>query len=792
MTFLYLTIAWWLGIFASNTLNPDPLGWWGWLGLGVTALLMAFFSRTRPGVALPLACIGMALCGLGRYQMALPNLDGSHIAFYNDLGEITLTGLVVDEPDIRDKAVYLTLEVATVDVGGGPRPVQGQLLVQMPRFPIMAYGTELQLTGELETPPSREEFDYRDYLARQNIYSIMSRPEHTILAEQQGHPLRHLLLRYKERAQTSLLQLLPDPEVGLLSGIVLGTQHSLAPEVDEAFRTTGITHIVVISGFNIAIITALFIQLGDPLFGKKLSAWVAIAGIVMYTILVGADPSVVRAAVMGVAYVVGQRVLGRPNAALGSLFLAGFTMTLYNPQYLWSVGFQLSFGATLSLMLYATPLTQWVRRKLQQRFTRPAAEQLVGLLSEAVLVTMAAQVITLPLTMYYFQRVSLISLVANALILPVQPAVMVWGGLVTMVGMVVAPVGELLAYLVYPALWYTIRLAQLLAAVPYAAVDVPYSGLALCLTYGVTAGWTWYGYLEGEQKIAVQKLFGRHWSQTASAGVSCVALFLSWHWYSSLPDGRLHVLFFDVGQGDAIFIQTPSGRQILIDGGFYPTVLYDHLGRQMPLGDDTLDLVIATHPDGDHVTGLPGVLERYEVGQVWVSTAAYGESDTYDAFLQQAELTQTPIYTPTAGEQLVLGDGVTLEVVYPGGGRDGENRNNNSVSVRLVYGDFSLLLTGDAEVEAEQAMLKNGQPLQALVLKAGHHGANNASSEPFLAAVRPEIVVVSAGADNRYGHPAPEVLARVQAAGATVLRTDELGTIEVVTDGSQMWWWAHR
>jgi competence protein ComEC len=212
----------------------------------------------------------------------------------------------------------------------------------------------------------------------------------------------------------------------------------------------------------------------------------------------------------------------------------------------------------------------------------------------------------------------------------------------------------------------------------------------------------------------------------------------------------------------------------------------------MPFWDRTLDLTIATHADEDHVGGLTAVFERYQVERLLTNGLTDDSATAYNLVLEAAGAAGTEVHPAVAGEVFDLGDGVRLEVLHPGSDPlNSDNRNDHSVSVRLVYGHFTLLLTGDAEVEGEQAILQRDLPMEALVFKAGHHGANNASNDFFLAAVQPQYIVVSAGAGNRFGHPAEEMLQRASAIGATVLRTDERGTIEVRTDGRQMWWQAY-
>ena len=535
---------------------------------------------------------------------------------------------------------------------------------------------------------------------------------------------------------------------------------------------------------------AILVRLAEPFLSRRGSVVFALVGISLYTVLVGADASVVRAALMGSIYLIANRWLGRPNFAFASLFLAGFVMTMIRPFTLWDVGFQLSFAATLSLMLYADPLTQWVRRGLERWLEREWVEKVMGVLSEAVILTIAAQILTLPLMIGYFGQLSLISLLANALILPVQPAVMIWGGLATLTGLVLPAVGQLFAWVAWLFLGYTVWMVRLFAAVPGAAIPLSVSATGVVAIFGAIGALTWLGKQPPEQRSRIFAAVRQNISQRLAVGASGVTAVLVLSWGMSQPDGQLHIVFMNVGQGDATFIQTPSGRQILVDGGLYPSVLNDQLGRQMPFWDKEIDMLVATHPDADHVSGLVGVFDRYRVNQLITNGQSFGESPIYDEVLTAAENQEAEIRPVQAGEIIQIEDGLRLEVVHPGPALIEENRNENSVSMRLVYGEFTFLFTGDAEEMGEAEMLAAERPLTALVFKAGHHGSNSSSSLPFLQAVQPQIIIVSAGVDNRFGHPAPEMLERAAAVRAVVLRTDELGSITVNTDGTTMSWQA--
>ena len=268
-------------------------------------------------------------------------------------------------------------------------------------------------------------------------------------------------------------------------------------------------------------------------------------------------------------------------------------------------------------------------------------------------------------------------------------------------------------------------------------------------------------------------------------GILALAAVVVWLALRGLPDGRLHVYFLDVGQGDAILVQAPDGRQMLIDGGPSPTALLNELGDVLPFWDRSLDLVVLTHPDGDHITGLIPLLDRYRVGQV----LDVRQSDTAPEavpWLEELAALSVPRTLAQRGMRLPVG-GLSVTALHPSSTQltgTASDDNNNAVVLRLDYGQTSLILTGDAESEAEADMIAAGLPLHADVLKIGHHGSNGASSPAFIAAVAPRLAVIPVGADNKFSHPHPAVLERLK--GVEVLRTDQNGRIEVVSDGRRL------
>jgi competence protein ComEC len=784
MTLIYLAVAWLAGIVLAKVFDPP------WQALPLLALAafigLLLWRDDAPGknhVRLGALCALMLALGAGRFLLAVPRFDEMSLATYNDVGWVTFEGVVVGEPDEREQYTNLHVQAKQLTLSDGvEREIEGLALVKAGRYPPRRYGDHVRVEGLLETPPVFEGFSYRDYLARQGIHSLIRRAQVTLLAENQANPLRYYLFAFKRYAQSTIARILPEPQAALLTGILLGLETGIPADLMDDFATTGTTHIIVISGFNITIIAGIFSGIARRLFGQRRAIWIAVAGVVVYTILVGASAAVMRAALMGLLYLFGRH-LGRAVFAPASLAAAAIAMTLHDPSALWDVGFQLSFAATVGLVVYTEPLEQVFERALARVTSAESARRIVGLVSEALIVTLAAQLTTTVLLLHYFGRLSLVTLLTNFLILPAQPWVMICGGVAMLLGLLLQPVGQVVGWVAWIFLTYTIEMVRLTAQVPFASVPVRMDGWMVFAYYVLLGGLTWWLAQPRERRSELWARFSSRLEAKALVSFAAILLVLASFAWRGLPDGRLHVTFFDVGQGDAIFIQTPSGRQILIDGGPSETALLAQLGRQMPFWDRTLDVMALTHPESDHVTGLVGVLERYRVDMVIFREMEH-ESEVYAHWLRLLEAEGATVYRGEAGLRMALDTGLEMLLLHPGAELRGE-ANNDSLVARLTYGHVSVLLPGDIEAEVEQQLAAGGVSLASMVLKAAHHGSCGSTTEEFLGAVAPEVVVISVGAENRFGHPCAEVLERL--GDLPTYRTDERGAIEIISDGTQVW-----
>ncbi len=797
-------IAWLFGIAAAVAL-PVPFGMWGlvacvaWLGVG--GYRWHAWRRARPADVLfrihplrdrrLLALVLVAAFGSGaaRTAWARPTFDADDLAMYNDLGErVRVEGWVAAYPEREGTRQRLRIAAEAIILPNGERrPVQGHFIVSLGRYPAYQYGDRLAVRGILETPPTFDDFDYRAYLARKGVYSLVRRASATLLEHGHGRRFYHLLYAVRDRASATLNAITPEPHAALLNGILLGIESGIPDDLMEAFNRTGTTHIIVISGFNISIIAGLFLVLGRRLVGERRATWLAVGGVALYALLVGADAAVSRAALMGILYVVALH-LGRRSLALNSLAASALVMTLANPFTLYDLGFQLSALATLALILFVPALTAWVEHRLAWLGARRAT--LMALLNDALIVTFAAQLLTTPLIVSVFGRLSLVSLLTNLLILPVQAWVMLGGGAALLAGLVWLPLGRLLAWIPWLGLTWTFAMVEWTARLPFASVDVGGFGTRSLLGYYVGLALVWGYATQPPWRERVRMLWQTYVARWQTVGLAVLIVFAALPWLAAqhAPDGRLHLYVLDVGQGDALLIITPDGKQLLIDGGADPQVLLARVGTHLPPWDRTLDMLVLTHADADHLGGLPGVLERYEVNLVLQPGLADGTA-LWEAWETALAAEQAQLVEARRGQQFDLGAGVWLDVLGPPRPYVQSDRleNDNSVVMRLRYGRFCALLTGDIEAPAEAEMVRSGVLTPCGLLKVAHHGSASSTTRPFLDVVRPRFAVVSVGADNRYGHPDNVVLGRLRDAGVRVWRTDEDGTVHAATDGRMLW-----
>jgi competence protein ComEC len=372
---------------------------------------------------------------------------------------------------------------------------------------------------------------------------------------------------------------------------------------------------VYICGYNIVILIGIFSTITVGLVGRRRAFYVIVIGLVVYAIMVGGSASVVRATIMGILLLWADH-LGRPYAAPNALFASGMVMTFFDPNTLFDVGFQLSFMATLGLMVYAKSFARSTHAFLARLFNRDWARQVVDILNDALLVTLAAQVTTLPLLMYYFRQISTVALIVNPLVLPAQSGVMTFGLFALTAGLLSIPLGQIAAWTVWPFLTWTLGIIELFAQVPFAAIPLDYvPPLFIAAYYAGLIGLTWYFKQPKEQGPMMLKKLITPRRAIFAGGLILLLLAAVFSWRS---DNRLHVYVLGA-DGHPVLVQTPEGKQILIGGSNSPSGLLSALGQVLPFWDRDIDLLIVPQASADQLNGLSAVLDRFTINQIMMA-----------------------------------------------------------------------------------------------------------------------------------------------------------------------------
>ena len=761
MPLVYLALAFAAGIAVASLLVLPMAVWLWWLLLPIGLFLV---WRRDPALRRMHLCLLVFLLAALRYTAALPYFDDHSLATYNDHGPLLLVGAVTDYPDVRDRATNLRFAVTRIRIENVWRDVSGTALLQAPPATDARYGDQLQVFGEPTTPFESEDFSYKDYLARQGIHSVVRvYGSVKILAREQGNPFYAALYAFRDRALATVYAILPDPAASLLAGILLGVDSGIPRAVSDAFSATNTAHIIAISGFNISIIAGMLAALARRVLREGRATLVVILGLIAYTLLVGAGASVVRAAIMGSLSVIALHY-HRQNDALNALSASALLMLALNPFTLYDLGFQLSFLATLGLILYATPLSAAFENFFARFTSSERAKPIVGALSDSFIVTLAAQITTTPLIVFAFHRLSLVGLLTNLVILPAQPAVMIWGGLAALLAMIVPPVGQVIAWIAWAFLEFTIVVVQATARLPLAAIEVGHFDVLILALY--------YALLFGATRIDWRALRERVSLRPALAlGVALVIGMWTWNLALTAPDGKTHVLFLD---GGTTIVQSPRGARVVIDGGAQPSAVLSALGQRMPFWGRTIDLLVLTDAGDDHLAALVTVLERCDVRQIVQVNAPAKPTAAY--FKWRDLITQKRVASTQAqaGLQILLDQGVLLEVLQS----PEEANEKQSAIARLRVGGIAFLFADSASAEDQSALLASDTDIASAVLITPRK-----ISAEFFDAVSPQFAIVFAGSRAR-GKPSGELLTALSR--ATVLQTDERGTVEMIVDAQTL------
>lgn len=732
-----------------------------------------------------MALAAVAALGAARWAVFDRGYQANPLHALEAEGYVDLTGRLYRSPGRELDRDVLFIDVRTIGVGGEERPVRGRLRLNVPfvrearrRIDLLA-GDLVRASVRLSSGGSFRNFgafSYERYLQTLRVHRRASTKTPLLVGRDSPAPpgsVRARISRIRRGIQAILERRFPAPDGkdispsgAVLEALLLGEDGRLDEPTVENLQETGLYHLFAISGGHIAIINLLLFSLFRLVRMSRRASSLALAVfLVFYTALVEGSPSVLRATLMTVAFL-GGRLLWKDVHVLNMIAASAFALLLANPASLFDVGFQLTYAATLTIVLFTPPLLERLPR-LPLKITELAALSVTAALGAA------------PIVARNFNRVAISSLLLN---FPAIPLV----GLVMGLGYAFLPFAAALpGAAALPAAGLRM-LVLVFAAVSHSLDAFPF----LSFRVPTPPAGVFWGYYLALGLCLVRPRFRLQRPACAGAALALAALLAVPAFRRSSPELRVTVI--DVGQGESILIEFPGRRTMLIDGGGLPASRFD-VGERVvsPVlwrkGLTRVDRLVLTHPHPDHLAGLVAVARNFRIGEFWEGPPA-PEEGLYAELLRVLPRGAARGRVGR-GSRLDLGP-VSIEVLHPpflgAGAGPVPAANENSLVLRVTMAGTSFLFMGDAGPETERALLESGLDLNSDVLKCGHHGSAASTSAEFLGAVRPRLVLVSAGEANTYGFPSPALLTRCRDAGAPVLRTDLDGAIEIRADGRRL------
>ena len=718
--------------------------------------------------------------------------------------KITLTASVDEAPAHYPDHTVLILNAETVEESGVRYPASGKLRLSVSdRLDIpAAYGDRLKFPLTPRAPRGFVNFggwDYRLYLERHHISATasLSRPDGVLVQPgTRGNSLLRKVYAWRQLILEKAVETLHDEPRAIFLAMVIGESGYLTGAVRDAFMASGTTHILSISGSHLALVfllvfhinrffllrlpSRLLLRLGSLILPSNLSMILASPPVLLYGLLAGNQVATNRCMLM-ILFFLTARLLNREQPLYHSLAFSALFILLSDPLAVFDISFQLSFGSVLSIAVLLgrkeppEDLTAAPTKKTQPSL--PA--RLYGEIKSVLAVSLATMIGLSPVVAYYFNQFNWAGLIANMVIIPLAGFVLVPVALIASFLSLLTNSPHLLLGDINQFLFSAFyKITQGFASLPLAEIHLPSPSLPSVLIFLAISLYIFLFRPGKVPKIAMIILL----------------LLISVLWF--LPPlrtthrGELQATFLDVGQGDSALIELPDGKTILVDGGMLRHEF--DLGRSVVApylwnrGVRKIDVVVATHPQADHIGGLVYLLKTFPVGEVWTNGTAK-ESQIAESFNKTAKEKNILTRVVKAGDHFLWG-GADIQVVNPypdeiEKARSGARENNDGIVIQVRFIDQSVLLTADIENEAEKNVSRDYPRLKSTLLKVPHHGSKGSALPEFLDLVSPEIAVISVGSHNPYHHPNPETIALYQSKKITIYRTDRDGAIQYRTNG---------
>jgi len=651
-------------------------------------------------------------------------------------------------------------------------------------------GDIIKTSGNFEkgdTSRNYKGFNYRKYLKTKKIYGIIYSDKSIFICNKIN--INTLIEQLRLNFSNKIDELYNKNYNDFLKGILVGNSNNIDEKIKNNFQNSNISHILAISGLHISyVILGLNFILNKIIKNKKVRNYFIIIFLILFIFFTGFSPSCIRAVIMSSMIILAFNFNRKSNFYL-NFITAFFIIILINPFFIHSVGMWLSFMGTLGIVVFHKVLFKICKFKLRKMKYKKLHLKIINI----ILLSVSAQILILPIMIYNFNTFSLTFMISNFFISFFIPLILCLGYISVFISFLNFPFIKIIIYIEEFLIFIVFKIAEICSNLPFSKIYIITPNILCFFIYYFFILLIIYLFKRRKKlffKIIllknVKKIFFKYFKKYFK-----ILIIISLIIFINPINKNLEIYFVDVGQGDCTVIYTPSGKNIIIDGGEGNTDKYDY-GEKVVLPYlldrkiRKIDYMIISHADSDHIGGCFAILENLKVEKIILGLQSK-ESDQLKDLIKIAKEKKIEIKVVKSGDKLKIEKEVYIDILWPIEGEMVQENplNNNSLVCKLIYKNFSMLFTGDIEKESEEKIVqfyKNTNKLNSNILKIAHHGSKTSSSPTFIEKVKPQIALIGVSKNNKFGHPNNGVIERLKSRNIKIYRTDKNGEIDIKVD----------
>lgn len=677
---------------------------------------------------------------------------------YSKISDMPIKEMVTITSDIQEKEYE---KVCTAKIVKSNKKILINIKMSQ-NIPSIKYGDSLYIEGEFKQPEEARNYkgyNYKQYLKTKKIIGTVELEKVKILKSSNGSFIHNIQKYIRDTINGTLT----DEEGNLLLAILLGDKDKLSEDIQESFKTSNLSHMLAVSGAHVSyIILGLTYVLQNSIIGKKIGKKngkiVCIIFLLAFMAITNFTPSVTRACIMAVLTLFSS-IIYRKSDVYTNISVAALITLIFNPYSLLDLGFQLSYGGTIGIIIFI--------KRIQEKKSN---SKVINYIKQMALVSIYANIIIIPIMMYHFNTVSFTFIISNIMASPILGIIVITGFLFIIASITVKPLTRLIAIFIKPILSILIKISQICSKLPFSNILVVTPYMFNVISYYAIILYCIKSKKNNKCKIIICLLI--------------VLILINFIIY--IFPQKLRIFFIDVGQGDSTLIITSDKKTVLIDGGGSDSfdvgekVLLPYLLDRRIL---KIDYVLISHFDTDHCGGILTIMEKVKVKNIIISEQAE-HSENYERFKKLMIHKKIRLIEVKKGDKIKIGRYSEFKILFPTSRLLSENPlNNNSIVAQFNYNNFKMLFTGDIDKLAEQQILKTEKAeIRADILKVAHHGSKTSSIPEFIKAVRPKIALIGVGKNNTFGHPNQQTIKNLENIKCRIYRTDLQGEIIIKID----------